>query len=199
VQYPTMDGLRWFFLESTAALGGTLAVLLFVLLVYWRRSGHALPLLIGLSTATILLLVQALVVTQREHADRILRRIEKDLVRGGTSALAAALAPDFVTDDPHDSGLRRAEFLDLARDWLRRVLVHWLERTDLRVEDTARDRFVASAAYIAEVGAEQFGGVFRSRWSLTFVRTPAGWQIRHLHPEQIENRHAPRWPALTPP
>jgi hypothetical protein len=194
-----MDGLRWFFLESAAALGGTLAVLLFVLLVHWRRSGHGRPLLVGLGIAAILVLVQALVVTQREHADRILRRIEKDLVRGGISALAAALAPDFVTDDPQRSALRRAAFLDLAREWLRRVRVHWLERTDLRIESTGRDRFVVSAAYVTEIGAEQFGGVFRSRWSLTFVRTPAGWQILHLHPEQVENWHAPPWPALTPP
>jgi len=188
-----MNTLVWFFFESTAALGSVLGLVLFALLVYWRRTGRGRPLLVALGVSAALLLVQVLVVTQREHAIRILDRIQADLVRSRSDALAAALAPDFVTDQPRGPALDRAAFLDHVRRVQQRVAVRWLERADLRIHDATAGRFVISVAYVAEVVGDQFGGPFRSRWSITFVRAPGGWMILHLHAEDIEGVPAPSW------
>ncbi len=191
-----MDALVWFFFESAAALGSVVGLALFVLLVYWRRTGRVRPLLIALGVGASLLLMQALVVTQREHAVRVLDRIQADLVRSRSDALVAALAPDFETDQPRGPALNRKGFLDYVQRFQQRLAVRWLERADLCLHDRAGDRFVVSAAYVAEVAGEQFGGAFRSRWSLTFVRTPAGWMILHLHAEDIEGVPVPSWDDL---
>ena len=194
---PHVDAFVWFFFESAAALGSVVGLALFVLLVYWRRTGRGRPLLIALGAGAFLLLVQALVVTQREHAVRWLDRIQVDLVRSRSDALAAALAPDFETDQPRGAALNREAFLDYVQRFQQRLAVRWLERADLRLHDRAGDRFVVSAAYVAEVVGEQLGGAFRSRWSLTFARTPAGWMILHLHAEDIEGVPVPSWDDLT--
>ena len=86
-----MEWVTWLLFESVAALGSVLGLVLFALLVHWRRSGQVRPLLLGLGVAAALLLVQVLVVTRREHAGRILAAIERDIVAARTAALEAAL------------------------------------------------------------------------------------------------------------
>jgi len=58
-----MKFATWFFLESTIALGAASAVLLFILLVYWRNTLRGKPMLFGLILVAVLLIVQAAVVT----------------------------------------------------------------------------------------------------------------------------------------
>jgi hypothetical protein len=183
-----MGWLNWLLFESLPALGAVLGVVLFVLLVHWRRTRRGRPALIGLVVAVVLLAVQALVVTRREHAERILGLIEKDLVASRTVALAAALAPDFDA-----GGLDRDGFLAYVRQQLQLVKVRWLDRWALQMEESGGDRFVASATYLADVSGEGYVGSTESRWALTFVRTSDGWKIAAVRPLHVAGLDNPRW------
>lgn len=183
-----MNWLTWVLFESLPVLGGILGVVLFVLLVYWRRSGKARPLLIGLGVAVVLLAVQALVVTNRERAARVLTAIEHDVRASRTDVLAAALAPEFESQ-----GLGRDEFVTYVRRQLANVRIRWIERWELTISDAQADRFVASATYLADVAAEGMSGTPRSSWRFEFVRTPAGWRIAQLECRQIDGHHDLSW------
>jgi hypothetical protein len=175
-----MDWLIWLFFESLPALGAVIGLPLFALLVYWRRGGRGLPLLIGLAVAAVLIAVQSLVVTEREHAGRILKAIESDLAESRTSALAAALAPDF-----YSGGLDHDGFLAYVRRQLQRVSVRWVDRQNLQVQQTWPDRFAVAASYTADVVVDGYAGTVPSHWSITFARTPEGWKITNIHPLHI--------------
>jgi hypothetical protein len=186
-----MSGLIWFFFESVPALAAVLGVALFVLLVYWRRGGRARPLLVGLAIAAALLLIQRLVVTQREQAGRILKSIESDIVASRTAALAAALAPDFDAD-----GLDRDAFLAMVRRQLEHVKVRWVDRWRLEVHESAAERFVIEAVYTADVTAEVYSGTASGTWSITFVHSPAGWRIACVRPIRVGDLSDPTWHDL---
>ena len=186
-----MGWLTWFLFESVAALGAVLGVVLFVLLVYWRRTGQSRPLLVGLGVALTLLVIQALVVTQREHAEHILEPIEKELVASRTDALAAALAPDFDAD-----GLDRDGFLAYVRRQLQSVKVRWLERWALQLAEADAERFVATATYTADVAGSSYVGSMESVWAFTFVRTDDGWKIATIRPLSIAGLENPTWGSI---
>jgi hypothetical protein len=177
----------WILFESVAALGAVLGVVLFALLVYWRRSGRAMPLLIGLAAAVLLFTTQALVVTARERIAVLLTDIEKDIVRSRTSALAAALAPDFET-----AGMDRDTFLAYVRRQMDKVAVRSVERQSLRVEHSD-DRLVVTADYLADVTVQGYARELPTRWSLTFVRTADGWRIVNIRPLYVAGIGNPTW------
>lgn len=184
-----MDTFRWLLLESPAALGTLLGLVNFGLLVHWRRGGRARPLVIGLATAAGLLGIQAAVVTQREAAAGWLARIERDLRHGRVAVLDEALALEFRA-----GAMNRDDFVAQVRDQLRRLAILTVYRTELRVESQSTERFVAHAAYLAEIKLDsQFSGFLRSRWQLMFVSTPAGWRIETIHPPEIENTQFEDW------
>lgn len=188
LKWTTMSAMIWFFFESALALAAVLGVALFVLLVYWRRGGSARPLLVGLAVAIALLVMQRLVVTQREQAGRILKSIEMDITASRTAALAAALAPDFDAD-----GLDRDEFLALVHRQLEHVKVRWVDRWRLEVRESEAERFVVEAVYMADITAEIYSGAASGSWSVTFVRTPTGWKIACVQPLRIEGMSNPTW------
>jgi hypothetical protein len=188
LKWTTMSVLTWFFFESVPALAAPLGVALFVLLVYWRRGGSARPLLMGLAAAAALLLTQQLVVTQREQAGRILKTIETDIVVSKTTALAAALAPEFDA-----RGLDRDAFLDLVRRQLEHVKVRWVDRWQLAVRESASERFVAEVTYSADITADVYSGPATGTWAITFIRTPAGWKIDCVQPIRIGDMSDPSW------
>jgi hypothetical protein len=186
-----MDWLIWVLFESLPALGAAVGLPLFVLLVYWRRGGRGLPLLIGLAVAAVLIAVQSLVVTRREHAGRILKAIESDLAESRTSALAAALAPDFYSD-----GLDHDGFLAYVRRQLQRVSVKWVERRGLQVQQTWPDRFAVAASYTADLVVDGYAGTVPSHWSITFARTPEGWKITHIRPLNVGGDGTVSWESI---
>jgi hypothetical protein len=188
-----MNWVTWFLFESVAALGAVLGIVLFVLLVHWRRSGRPWPLLIGLGVAAVLLVVQALVVTQREWAARMLDPIEKDLVASRTAALAATLAPDFET-----GGLDGDRFVAFVRRELQSTKMRWLDRWGLQLQESAADRFVVTTNYSADVTTGGYSGSIPSTWSITFVRTAAGWKIACIRPLHIAGVDTPTWEDLDP-
>lgn len=185
-----MDWLVWLLFESPGALAAVLGTALFVLLVYWRRRGRARPLLVGLAVAVVLLVVQALVTTRREHAGRILAAVEADIVQARTDALAEALAADFAA-----SGMDRAAFLAYVRGKMEVVDVRWLDRQSLRVEQSGGARFAVSVGYLADAAGE-YGGSIPSRWWIEFARTPAGWRIVHIRCLRLAWLEAPTWADL---
>jgi hypothetical protein len=189
--------LEWFFFESTAALASVLGVVLFVLLVVWRRSGKARPLVIGVAVSAVLLSLQGFVVTRKEQATRILDSIESDLVHGHADALAAALTPDFETEQRSGRALNRRDFLELVAQRLQRTRIGWINRSGLQTGESRPDHFVVTVAYMAEAYVENFGGVFRSRWTITFARSPEGWRIQHIRADEIEGLgNEPAWGTI---
>ncbi|MGE0480686.1 MAG: hypothetical protein AB7Q17_09465 [Phycisphaerae bacterium] len=184
-----MDTFRWLLLESPAALGTLLGLVNFGLLVHWRRGGRARPLVIALATTTLLLGMQAAIVTQREAAAAWLTRIERDLRRGRAAVLEEALAPGFRAGT-----MNGEDFVAQVRDQLRRLAILTVYRAGLQIEPRAADCFVAHAAYLAELKLDsQFSGFVRSRWQITFIRTPAGWRIETIEPPEIENTKFEDW------
>ena len=188
-----MDWLGWLFLESLPALAIALGLTLFGLLVYWRRGGSPRPLLIGLAITAVLLGVQAVIETPREVATRMLIRIERDVVAGRATALAAALAPQFRTE-----GMDRTAFIEFARQKIQQVRVRSVDRGECRIEERTGDRFVASVNYQTNVDVRDWGAAFvPSHWRITFGRTDAGWRIVTIDPPQVGGEQFRDW-NITP-
>jgi len=186
-----MDWLVWFFFESLPALAAVLFTANFVLLVYWRRSGRHRPLLVGVTLALALLIIQALVVTRREHARHVLTAIEKDVLASRRDHLAAAFAPSFTA-----GRMTRDEFLDYVGRQYHRVHVRQLNCSELRVKESRPDEFVVAVAYQGDITVGDYVGWVRTRWDVTFVRTAAGWQIARLQPRYVEGITDPTWADL---
>lgn len=188
--------MNWLLFESVTALGALLGTILFVLLVYWRRGGSARPLLVGLGVTAILLIVQSVVNTPREQAKRVLGAIVDDLIKGQATALAAALAPDFVADDGSQRTLDRAKFLDYIGRRLERVDVTYAYQTQLDVTESDGERFTVNAGYLSDVVIDQFSGTFRSRWLITFRRGDSEPQIVNIRPDFVDGIPTPTWAEI---
>ncbi|HMQ15484.1 MAG TPA: hypothetical protein PKC49_05865 [Phycisphaerae bacterium] len=186
-----MDLVGYVLLESPLVLSIILALINFALLVAWRRGGSPRALLISLGLAAMLLVVQALVVTQRERAGRVLAAIERDLVEGRLGALDAALAADFETQ-----GVGRAEFLAMVADALRQARVTWLRRTELALAPASAEGFAVEAAYVADLDASDYRGTLRSRWRIAFARREGRWRITAIEPLRIDGVTGNDWKRL---
>lgn len=186
-----MTWLTWFFLESLPALAASLFTANFILLVIWRRGGRVRPLLIGLAVSVVLITVQGLVVTRREHAAALLKGIERDLMSAQTGRLAAALADDFQTGN-----LDKGQFVALVARRYETLRVCSLHCSQLEVRDCQPDQFIVETAYQADVRGDLGGGWIRSRWELTLSRAPDGWRIAAVRPLYIDGFDHPDWRAL---
>ncbi len=183
-----MSWLTWILLESKLALAIPLGTTLFALLVHWRRGGNPRPLLVGLAASIILFTLQTLVVTKREHAGQTLDAIAADLIAGRTTALQAALAPSFQTDN-----LDRDAFLRFVADRLRQTDILWARRTRLHIEPSAADRFTAIAAYTAEIQVAGIPMHFPSTWAITFQRVIDDWQITDIRCRALDEARNLSW------
>lgn len=191
-----MNSLVWFFFESTLALGGCLAVVLFVLLVHWRRRLQPRPLLIGLVVSIVLLITQALVVTRREVAQRIMRGIEVGVIASRPDAIAAALSSRFRVSEPE---MDRGEFLDLVERYMQRVDVRTLYQRALKVTTSEGSTFEISVSYLADVTQRSYSGAVLSRWSIVFTREDGGWRILSIEPTMLQRDPIDGWSDLRGP
>ena len=191
-----VDFLVQLLFESRLMLGGCLAVMLFVLLVYWRRTLKPRPLLIGLAIAVVLLIVQAAVVTRWEHADRIMTRIETAVLASQPEAIVAALSGRFHIAETNWDG---EEFLDRVRRYMQAVDVRTLTRRTLEIEENDADRFQIYVSYWADVSTRDFAGGLLSRWLIRFVRDDDGWRIISIEPTQMDRRTVRGWRGLPKP
>lgn len=168
-----MNWLAWLFLESFPALAISLFVVWFWLLVWWRRGGSVRPFLAAMLIGAVLLAVQSLVTTQREHAARILTAIERGVPRADVKPLEASLTRTFLA-----SQLARDDFIDLAQRRLQEFRVNNVRRMSLSIEDAAPERFVALAAYQCDIDHPDFGsGWLATGWRITFTRVGGEWRI----------------------
>jgi hypothetical protein len=191
-----MDSLIWLFFESTLALTGCLALLLFVLLVHWRRTLKPRPLLIGLALAVVLLLIQALVVTRREHADRTMKAIERDVLVSRTDAIAAALSTRFhIAETNWD----REKFIDRVRQYMQSIDVRTLNRRMLEIKESEADTFQIIISYLADIRATDYAGPVLSRWKIVFVREGGRWKIQRIEPTQLGRAVIHGWKGLPRP
>lgn len=191
-----MGTLTWILFESPAVLGGLLGLVLFFLLVLWRRGGSARPLLIGAAAAAALMTVQFAVVTHRERAAAILDAIARDFEKGRSATLRTALASDFSAGKLHGEPLTRGRFVEYVEELLKRTDVVWTQRVDLEITSSASDAFAIEAGYLAEIATSDARGAFRSRWALTFTRTPDGWRISSIEPVSVEGLNTPSWERI---
>lgn len=185
--------LQWFFLESTIALGIVSFLVLFWLLVHWRRNGNVRPLLIGLLVCGTLLIIQAAVVTPRERAELVLGKIERDVKQGKTTALAESLGRQFT-----GLGVGRTEFIDAASRYVGHMSIHALYRSELRTEP-AGDGFVAVVSYLAEMGYDSESGTVITQWRFRFAREDGRWVIVELPEATIERQRITRLTEIRPP
>jgi len=179
--------------ESTITLAIFAALVNFGLLVYWRKARDVKPLLIALGVTAVLFVVQSVVVTTREHVERILSQIEKDLVASRVDALEQALAPKFSSGN-----MDRDAFVEFARSNLERVQIHWLRRSHLQVRRASRDLCTASVGYVGDVTAEGYVGRAHTRWSITFIREDGQWRISGVDPPTIMNTEHRSWKDFAP-
>jgi hypothetical protein len=183
--------LTWVLFESPVALGVPAALVLFFLLVYWRRGGSPRPLAVASLVTVALFITQALVVTYREQAIRVLAGIEQGVLDRRVDALRAALADDF-----HTQGLDRVDFLDMARQRLKHVRVHWLQRTGIRLEERGPERFTVIVSYLAQGSGAEGDGLTRSSWKVTFALRGGAWKIIEAEPRTIDGVDIRRWETL---
>lgn len=189
----------WLFLESLPALVALVGTAWFVLLVYWRRTGRAQPLLVGLGVGVALLALQAAITTRRETAAQVLGQLEDAVVHANMPAFEALLAPDFNTGTANGPALDRAAFLTWVHARMDQIDVVWINRGAIELADTAPDHFSVHVSYTAEarLGRES-SGTFPSRWLFVFERRPGDtWAIQQLQAESVALVKTPRWADLT--
>jgi hypothetical protein len=192
----TLNTVTHVLFESTLALGAILGLAVFALLVHWRRMLKPRPFLIGLGLSVALLIVQAAVVTRREHAERIMRAVERDIVASRSAALSAALSDRFRIAE---TGWDRADFLDLVERYMARVDVRTLRRRRLEIRRSEGNEFQIYVSYLADVSGRDFGTTVLTRWFITFVRENGAWRIVTIEPSEFDNRSVGGWRNIPPP
>lgn len=171
-----MNWLTWLFLESFPALSISLFVVLFWLLVWWRRGGSVRPFLVAMLIGAVLLVVQSLVTTQREHAARVLSAVERGVPRADIKPLEASLTRSFQA-----AQLARDEFIGMAQRRLQEFRVNNVRRVTLSIDQSGPDRFVALAAYQCDIDHPDFGsGWLATGWRFTFLRVEGEWRIDEI-------------------
>jgi hypothetical protein len=95
--------------------------------------------------------------------------------------------------------LDRDAFLQLVRRQLQVVNLRWVETWQLKVVESAGDRFTISVSYLAETTMDRAAGTIRSRWRITFVQKPDGWKIIDIQPEHIDVLSDASWNRIWSP
>lgn len=188
-----METLRWLFLESTAAIVIVAGVSTFVGLVMWRRGESPRPLLVCLSVGLAWGLTSYLVVTPRERADDLMRRIEDDVRISRVGALSELLARDFRA-----GSMDRRAFLEFARETLDRVRVVQLYRSRLDICNEREGEFTAGLSYVGQIQFRNDAGGMKSRWNVRIGRTPDGWRVLGIEPESLNERPVKSWDDISP-
>lgn len=186
-----MDTASWILFESRTALAVPLALLTFALLVHWRRGGSPRPLLAGLAAAAVLFVVQALVVTRREHAGRVLREIEAGLLASNVQPLERALAPGFTADE-----MDARAFVEFVRRTLQRVQITRLIQLALNVTDAHGDEFEVVTRYLSDQRGGNLPGMLDSTWRLRFRWSGDAYQLDSVEPVALQGVDVGGWRDL---
>jgi hypothetical protein len=170
-----VESIQWLLFENRIALLVMLGLTEFVVLWVWarwrtRRTRNAV--FAGLVLSIVLLVVQTVVVTDRERIIALCNSLAAAVENGKIAAVAEHLAPDFRSD-----GVDRDRLLaDLTR-LLTRVHVEETQLSNFRVsfaDGQAHAEFDAACRVMA--GGYVEGGVGTS-WRLTLRQTNETWQV----------------------
>ncbi len=176
-----METMRWLLTEAGLVLLGVLALINFFLLVHWRRGGRPQPLLLGLLTSLVLLSVEFLIVTPREHAADVLRRIERSLLDADAQAFGTQLADTFEAN-----GLTKDAFVAFLESRLEVVKVTSLRRNgSIEVISASDARIVVRAGYYAYVVSNVYTGPWVGQWRLGFTREADEWRLAEAQPDGV--------------
>lgn len=186
-----MDTLEWILLESPLALGIPAALALFFLLVRWRQTCKARPLLIGLIVVMALFIVQTAVTTPRERVRGVMHLVERALLRAAPAELSRALARDFQAG-PMD----RERFISMVGRRMRDVKIVTLTRTRVDIQEPGEDDFSAEIAYRAYLIGPNGAQWVTSAWRIRFRRTPEDWRIIRIEPVHVLQQAMPDWDSV---
>lgn len=175
-----------FLLENTLGLGLAVVVVAVVLGGVWRQHGTRAALrnwVIGVVAGVVLLVIQKVVVTDREAVDAVLRTLVRAVDERDPAPIVARIDERYLAD-----GLTRAEVVPLIEAMLRRTEV---ERPIVRgleikvVDSTAFVQF----SIVCRVRAGGFERPTQSNWKLDFVRRGEEWKVQAIQPTSIDGQN----------
>ena len=170
-----VESIQWLLFENRIALLVVLGLAEFVVLwvwARWRTRCTRNAVLAGLVLSILLLIVQTVVVTDRERIITLCNSLAAAVENGKIATVAEHLAPDFRSD-----GVDRDRLLAELTRLLTRVHVEETQLSNFRVsfaDGQTRAEFDATCRVMA--GGYVEGGVGTS-WRLTLRRTNETWQV----------------------
>ncbi|MCP4592958.1 MAG: hypothetical protein GY842_19655 [bacterium] len=172
--------ITWLLLENRIALLALLAVLEFVLLWAWARRRTRrwrMAVYASFALGPLLLMVQAMVVTDREAIIALCRELAWAAEDGDVASIGGQISPGFA-----EGSMDRAEFLAALEGVLTRVKVEDPRLTRFEVSCAAGRGRVVFDARARLVSSEYIEAVRQSRWELTLERTGDGWRVVAMQP-----------------
>jgi len=174
------DAIQWLFLENRIALFVLVVFVEFWLLWAWarwrtRRTGRLA--LGGLIVGVLLLVLQTLVVTDREEIIVVCQGISRTIEDGDVDGFGEYIAVEFAV-----GSIDRDTLLASLTRILTQVRVEEprLSGFDISVDgDQARADFQAGCRLVT---SRFFEGRMLSRWELTFLRFGDRWRVIAIQP-----------------
>ena len=177
--------MKAFFLDDTYALPLTAGLVVFVLAIawHWRRTPRsAVALGVGIAVAVLLLVVQKIVVTDREAIDRTVRRLAVAVETKDFEAVAQLIDDDFGTD-----GRKKADLIPAIKATLTRFEIEGARLHAMKI-DVSEDHATTEFGVLCRLRFNGFDRPSTSRWSLGLVRRDAGWRVREINPLEIDGQ-----------
>jgi len=181
-----LDAIVNILFESPLKLALLLFFVLLICLILWRRrrtDGGRRALLVALSVSIILMILQGLITTDREHMRRIIDQLAHAVTQEDMAVISAHIDPAYALDGRDrdqvlsciDASLRRA---DVDAPYLYNVTV-----------TTDHDRGQASLTAISHVilDGDSLGQIV-SAWQLEFVKRPDGWRVTGIDPVKVQGQ-----------
>lgn len=171
--------------ESPWTLSFLAAAVCLILLVLWRRTGspgRRKAFLIAVVASVALLVLQAIVVTDRERIMSQLDALAEAVERVDLPQIDRAIDADY-TDGRDDRGRLLATIHErLTRYTIRGARLSAFDITVDGGDATVRFRCVCDLA-----GGEAPGGTTVSRWEVRLVRRDEGWRVRSIRLLQLNS------------
>jgi len=183
-----LDSLVELLLESPYRLAILCALGCLVLLVLWRRTLSAArrkAFLAGVSVSAILLLLQAIVVTDRERIIALMNGLAEAVIEPDFERIERAIDPEY------DDGRRtKSALMALIRDRLSGTTVERARLYGFEVDvrgERATTRFRAMSS--GRVGDTPVVNI-PSAWQVDLIRRGRQWTITAIRPTRVNLRDA---------
>ena len=174
-----------FLFENSLGLALAVVVVVVVLGSVWHQRGTRAALrnwVIGIVVGVVLLVIQKLVVTDREAVDAVLRELVRAVDERDPAPIVARIDERYLAD-----GLTRAEVVPLIEAMLagtevEQPIVRGLEIT------VAYDTAFVQFSVVCRVRSRGFVQPTRSNWKLDFVRRGEAWKVQAIQPMTINGQ-----------